>query len=111
MQKPGFLFCLKVIGKSVVLFFRRAQATRANVFVRNFAVDFGRYFMDIGVETAFCLFVRVADVIAGHFTFTANRTYFAHVLDLLMRAEQFSILIYHFFSPLATENGRFLLKF
>lgn len=69
------------------MLFCGTQTTRANIFVRNFSVCFGCDFMDIGIETAFCLLMRVADVVAGYFAFTAHRTYFAHVFDLLTRLE------------------------
>ncbi len=62
----------------VLVLFRRAQTTGANVLVRNLAVYIGRNFMDIGVEAALGLFVRVADVVAGYSAFAADRTYLAH---------------------------------
>lgn len=73
-------FCFSIKNRLVAfLLFGGTQATRANVIVRYLAVCFGCDFMDIGIKAAFCLFVRVADVVAGHSAFTANRTHSTHV--------------------------------
>lgn len=60
------------------MLFRSAKATGANVLVRNFAVHFGSYFMDVGIKAALGLFVRVADIVSGNPAFAADRTNSAH---------------------------------
>ena len=77
----------------VILLFGGTQTTRAHVIVRCLAVRFRSDFMDVGIETALCLFVGVTDVVARHFAFTANRTHSAHVFDLLTKVGIFTRLI------------------
>lgn len=76
---------MKIIRKSlrVLVLFRRAQTAGAYVFVGNLAVYLRRNFMDIGVEAALGLFVRVADIVAGYSAFAADRTCLTHISYLL----------------------------
>ena len=64
------------------MLFSGAQAARAYILVRNLAVHFRSDFMNVGIEAALCLFVRVADVVARNPALAANRTNSAHE-DLL----------------------------
>ena len=56
------------------------EATGAHVFIRLFAVDFDSYFVNVGTECAFGMAVRVADVVAADFAFSANYAYSTHVI-------------------------------
>lgn len=76
----GFLVVrLKKSRELFGLFFCGAQAARANIADLFLAVNHHRGLVDVGVESAFCLFVRVAYVVACHFALAAHNTYFAHV--------------------------------
>ncbi len=70
---PSFL-CLQILSGIFVC----AKATRANVFVRLFAVDFDSYFMNVGTERTLCVAIGMTYVVAAYFAFSANDAYSAH---------------------------------
>lgn len=55
-----------------------AKATRANVFVRFFAVDFDFHLVNVSAERTFCVAVRVAHIVAANLAFSANYANSAH---------------------------------
>ena len=57
-----------------------AKATRANVFVRFFAVDFDFHLVNVSAERTFCVAVRVAHIVAANLAFSANYANSAHCI-------------------------------
>ena len=74
-MRLGFLVNTRLV---VFVFLRGAEATCANVLVRNLAVHLGYNLMNIGFESAFCLSVGVTYVVSRDLSFTAYIANSAH---------------------------------
>ena len=77
-----------IVLKNALKFFRAfclcffvscSDATGANVFGGFFSVDFHFYLLQIGAVSFGCLSVRVRNLVAWHFAFSAYSTYLGHI--------------------------------